>query len=537
MKAYGAKYYEWSNGISQESIEAFPTIDAKYTVKGTNEIGCSDTTSIIVTVNQKPAFDIISDDEICVDHDLTMIASGDAKTYYWGYGDKNYDDNISFNNSEVIVPISRPTYIFVKGVDNNGCVNEKFKQIKTIAPPSIFYTGETDVCLGSNVHLVAQGGDSYIWTLNNKNIAGSTLTFEPKGNTSLSLTGTLGMCTSTINIEVTTKDVPELEIIGKTSICKGESTTLMASGAASYIWNNGETSRSITNILKNSTTFTVVGTGYNGCSSVKSTTVKVNPLPNVRLHLDYKKGCPEVGTDIKLSATGAENYIWHCTPKDNQIEKMQGKNVEATIFDDISISVIGTDDIGCTGFDTIQIKAEEFKPTLYQVTPRVIEDKNPVISMDGQYPETSNWSWDPGDGSQEIYGRNVVYRYPETYGDSFLVKVAAVDKDGCTYRGETTVYVWKDFWAPNAFTPNGDDLNSTFRFVGTEFITSMHFIIYNRLGTIVFEGNSKLDEWDGYDLNGNKCPEGVYGYVVTYKSDFLSIHKSGEKKGSVTLIR
>ena len=537
LKAYGAKYYEWSNGISQESIEAFPTIDAKYTVKGTNEIGCSDTTSIIVTVNQKPAFDIISDDEICVDHDLTMIASGDAKTYYWGYGDKNYDDNISFNNSEVIVPISRPTYIFVKGVDNNGCVNEKFKQIKTIAPPSIFYTGETDVCLGSNVHLVAQGGDSYIWTLNNKNIAGSTLTFEPKGNTSLSLTGTLGMCTSTINIEVTTKDVPELEIIGKTSICKGESTTLMASGAASYIWNNGETSRSITNILKNSTTFTVVGTGYNGCSSVKSTTVKVNPLPNVRLHLDYKKGCPEVGTDIKLSATGAENYIWHCTPKDNQIEKMQGKNVEATIFDDISISVIGTDDIGCTGFDTIQIKAEEFKPTLYQVTPRVIEDKNPVISMDGQYPETSNWSWDPGDGSQEIYGRNVVYRYPETYGDSFLVKVAAVDKDGCTYRGETTVYVWKDFWAPNAFTPNGDDLNSTFRFVGTEFITSMHFIIYNRLGTIVFEGNSKLDEWDGYDLNGNKCPEGVYGYVVTYKSDFLSIHKSGEKKGSVTLIR
>ena len=537
LRAYGAKYYEWSNGISQESIEAFPTIDAKYTVKGTNEIGCSDTTSIIVTVNQKPAFDIISDDEICVDHDLTMIASGDAKTYYWGYGDKNYDDNISFNNSEVIVPISRPTYIFVKGVDNNGCVNEKFKQIKTIAPPSIFYTGETDVCLGSNVHLVAQGGDSYIWTLNNKNIAGSTLTFEPKGNTSLSLTGTLGMCTATINIDVTTKDVPELEIIGKTSICKGESTTLMASGAASYIWNNGETSRSITNVLKNSTTFTVVGTGYNGCSAVKSTTVKVNPLPNVRLHLDYKKGCPEVGTDIKLSATGAENYIWHCTPKDNQIEKMQGKNIEATIFDDISISVIGTDDIGCTGFDTIQLKAEEFKPTLYQVTPRVIEDKNPVISMDGQYPETDNWTWDPGDGSNEIFGKNVVYRYPETYGDSFLVKVAAVDKDGCTYKGETTVYVWKDFWAPNAFTPNGDNLNSTFRFVGTEFITSMHFIIYNRLGTIVFEGNSKLDEWDGYDLNGNKCPEGVYGYVVTYKSDFLSIHKSGEKKGSVTLIR
>lgn len=537
LSASGAKYYEWNNGISDESIKTYPAISTTYKVKGTNENGCVDTTSIFITVNPKPNFDIISDDEICAEQELTIMASGEGKTYYWGYGDKNYDDNITFNNAPIDILISRPTYIFVKAIDNKGCTSEKFKQIKTITPPSIYYTGETDICEGSKVSLVGQGGDTFVWKLGDHKTAGPMFTFQPTQDTTLTLTGTLGLCSSTINIGITMKSVPELEIIGKTAICKGETTTLTANGAVSYIWNTGETTRSIAHSIKNSMNYTVVGTGYNGCSSSESVTVTINPLPNVKIHKDYVKGCPEVGTDIKLSASGADEFIWRSNPKDLNINGVTDDHIEATLFDETIITVIGTDEIGCANADTMIIIPEEFAPSIYQVTPKVIEDKNPIISMDGQYPETDNWTWDAGDGSKEIYGKNVTYRYPEVYQDSFNVTVKAVDKDGCTYRGKTTVYVWKDFWAPNAFTPNGDDLNNTFRFVGTEFITSMHFIIYNRIGTIVFEGNSKEDEWDGIDQDGNKCPEGVYGYVVTYKSDFEGLHKSGEKKGTITLIR
>ncbi|MBO7636984.1 MAG: gliding motility-associated C-terminal domain-containing protein, partial [Paludibacteraceae bacterium] len=113
----------------------------------------------------------------------------------------------------------------------------------------------------------------------------------------------------------------------------------------------------------------------------------------------------------------------------------------------------------------------------------------------------------------------------------------AVDKvNGCEYTGDSVVYVWKKFWAPNAFTPNDDQRNDVFRFLGTEFITDMHFIIYNREGTIMFEGFSKEDEWDG-TYNDLPVPLGVYGYVVDWKSDFRGLHKSGQDKGTVTIIR
>ena len=112
----------------------------------------------------------------------------------------------------------------------------------------------------------------------------------------------------------------------------------------------------------------------------------------------------------------------------------------------------------------------------------------------------------------------------------------AIDEKGCEYVGDSTIWVWKNFWAPNAFSPNDDGLNDVFRFLGTEFMTSFHFIIYNREGTIMFEGFTKEDEWDG-TYNGEPAPFGVYGYVVTWESDFKEVHKNGERKGSVTLIR
>ena len=121
--------------------------------------------------------------------------------------------------------------------------------------------------------------------------------------------------------------------------------------------------------------------------------------------------------------------------------------------------------------------------------------------------------------------------------DSFKVAIRAKDDDGCLYEQSTYVYVWKDFWAPTSFSPNGDGINDVFRFYGGEYVENFHFMIFNRVGQIIFEGNHIDDEWDGNYSNGKPCPQEIYGWVVTYSSNYKGIEKEGEQKGFITIIK
>lgn len=129
------------------------------------------------------------------------------------------------------------------------------------------------------------------------------------------------------------------------------------------------------------------------------------------------------------------------------------------------------------------------------------------------------------------------YRYnTELVGDSVSVIARAVDANGCVYEGTTSLYVWKDIWAPEAFTPNGDEKNDGFRFYGGRYIDEFSYIIYNRLGEIMYEGRGLDDAWDG-KWNGKECPWGVYGWVYKYKCKFGTLYRDGENRGFVTLVR
>jgi gliding motility-associated-like protein len=68
------------------------------------------------------------------------------------------------------------------------------------------------------------------------------------------------------------------------------------------------------------------------------------------------------------------------------------------------------------------------------------------------------------------------------------------------------------FLVPNAFTPNNDGLNDTFRPVATgELIRQFSMVIYNRWGQMVFETSDYSGGWDG-----KNAPAGVYGWVISY---------------------
>jgi gliding motility-associated-like protein len=92
-----------------------------------------------------------------------------------------------------------------------------------------------------------------------------------------------------------------------------------------------------------------------------------------------------------------------------------------------------------------------------------------------------------------------------------------------------------NLFVPNAFTPNGDGINDTFKPVNyfTDQTGDYLLLIYNRWGQKIFETNDILKPWEG-DYQGNPSPNGVYMYYISYISiEGLNI----QKHGTVTLLR
>ena len=86
---------------------------------------------------------------------------------------------------------------------------------------------------------------------------------------------------------------------------------------------------------------------------------------------------------------------------------------------------------------------------------------------------------------------------------------------------------------PNAFTPNGDNMNEVFRAVPLGIKKLNYFRIYNRFGQLLFYTNQQKGGWDGTYKGKPQNPD-VYIWIVEgidYQDNKIF------KRGIVTLIR
>ncbi len=71
---------------------------------------------------------------------------------------------------------------------------------------------------------------------------------------------------------------------------------------------------------------------------------------------------------------------------------------------------------------------------------------------------------------------------------------------------------------PNAFSPNNDGINDTYKF-GSKLSKALDVNIYNRWGNLVFTSEDVYFEWDGTDSDsGQECPQGTYVLRYALKS-------------------
>lgn len=83
------------------------------------------------------------------------------------------------------------------------------------------------------------------------------------------------------------------------------------------------------------------------------------------------------------------------------------------------------------------------------------------------------------------------------------------------------------------FTPNNDGINDTWFIANSEYFPKARFMVFNRLGQIVFEQRGLYQSWDGKDLFGITLPDASYYYVIYHdKSDEGTIIK-----GAVSVLK
>jgi gliding motility-associated-like protein len=90
---------------------------------------------------------------------------------------------------------------------------------------------------------------------------------------------------------------------------------------------------------------------------------------------------------------------------------------------------------------------------------------------------------------------------------------------------------------PNALTANGDGSNDVFYIYNIWLYPNNKLTIYNRWGTLVYETDGYINDWDG-TRKGEKLPVATYYYVLDLGKDINgNMNNKNKYSGSVTILR
>ena len=336
----GANTYTWSTNANTSSITVSPAANTTYTVNGTDNNGCNNTSVKTVTVNAIPQLSITGLSALCSGDSKTLTVSG-SNTYTWSTG--------ANATSVVVTPtLSAGMYtISVSGTSTAGCTGSKIDSLLVNAIPQLTISGGSYVCNGYTLSLNVNGANTYTWSTGSNS---GSIAVTPSVNTTYSVSGTstAGCIGNSVN-NVTVISIPTIAVTGNTTLCLGESTTLTVNGANTYTWSSGATGSLVVFSPTTSSNYTVIGEVGVGCSDTTQTGITVNPVPSLTLTPAAATIC--IGESLALKADGAATYSWSNGITTSTVV------VSPTVTG--TYSVTGTNTFNCNSSSSVQVTVLE----------------------------------------------------------------------------------------------------------------------------------------------------------------------------------
>ncbi len=282
-------------------------------------------------------------------------------------------------------------------------------------------------------------------------------------------------------------------------------------------------------------TFTV---SYDVCETSHTDTVIVHGHPTILFSVaDELKCVPYTADFINFStSTSPLQYYWDFGDGIGTSDVQHPSYIYDTPGTyDVTLTI--WTDAGC--IDTLTLE----RPNLIQVFPAPISafeispDEQDEYHADFLFTDLSIDAVDVwynfGDGYAG-QGPDTWHNYLEA--GVYLPWQIVTNEYGCQDMsyGQLTVTPVIPVMIPNAFTPDGDLVNNSFKPVWYESIP-FEMWIYNRWGELIHYGYEYDGDWDGTNQNGELVPDGVYIWRIKYldyKTD-LPV----ELQGHVTVLK
>ncbi len=392
LSASGTNSYSWNNGLgSGQSHLVSPVVTTTYIVTGTDASGwCSNTDTVIVTVNASPNVDAGPDLTLCQGGSVTLFGSG-AISYSW---DNGVVDGVTFVPSNV----GTSSYNLV-GTDANGCQGLDSLDV-TVNPLPIVGAGlDNTICEGNPVTLSGSGANSYSWN----NGVSNGVSFTPAvGTLTYIVLGTdLNGCSNVDSVIVSVNSTPQANAGLDFSICEGASIELfgqITSGGNppyTFSWDNGVTDGVSFVPPVGTTTYNLTVTDLFLCSSTDNVVVFSSPLPVVDAGNDFEV-CPN--EPIALTASGANFYTWNNSVVDG-VPFIQGTG---------STSYVVTGFSGlCSNTDTVVVTELSELVVDYQITHAECDSANGSVLAVVLNPTAPNYYFHWGNGDLDDFAEDL----------------------------------------------------------------------------------------------------------------------------------
>ncbi|MCC6371244.1 MAG: T9SS type A sorting domain-containing protein [Bacteroidia bacterium] len=413
LSASGASTYTWNNTSSGANYVLTSTISTitstiTNTVTGTSAAGCNNSAAMVVTVNAVPLVSVNSG-SICAGKNFSINPTG-ASTY-------------TISGGTNLVSPAQTTVFTVVGTNTLGCVssNTASSNVTVVPLPTLSISGPTSICTGNTATITASGAASYTWTAINTTSSAisnaSLISVSPTVNTIYSLIGRTAGCRDSSGLSLAVFALPSVSITSQASICIGSSGTLTANGASTYTWSNASNANSIVVSPTVATTYTLIGTGTNGCTKSAVKTIGVNPLPT--LTVTGNTGLCQ-GSSTALQVTGIITCTWSNGLNSSFV------SLSPTVTTTYTIS--GSNSFGCVNSVVRTVTVYNQPVITASVTSPTICVGN-TVAIGGQ--GASTYTWFGGIGNNTAFSPTITNIY----------SVTATDANGCVGQGTVAVAV------------------------------------------------------------------------------------------------
>ena len=398
--------YLWSNGDTTRIITV--TESGTYSVVNIDENGCqSESNEITVTVNPNPNPTIIASDTLafCDGESVTLSifepSSPPFLTYNWSTGETSATIDVEESGS-----------YYATVTDGNGCSGMSDTVDVTVwdlPEPEVTTVGTPSFCAGDTIFLTTtEEFAAYLWT-NTGDTTQTTYAVETGFYTVLVTDSNGCQALSPENlITINANPNPTTTPDGTVEICDGDTLTITAVMAESYLWTTGDTTQAIQ--VTQAGTYNVTATDENGCTGTSSDVIViVNQPPSPVITADGPVDFCEGGSVI-LSTGSYETYQWSNGSNNQSILVNQSGTYTVTVTDSLGCSSASdTEDV--TVYETPEVDVTVTGPQQFCF------GDSAVLTATAGY---NGYVWSNGDTTESI-----------TVYTSGSFNVTVTDENGC----------------------------------------------------------------------------------------------------------